>query len=315
MIKEHLRRYSSEERAWSQYIAYWNSQGYQFEQGIEAQGPLLHFITDSRWEGFIDLRDWYASFMPQQARMASISCTVEQLKTLFLNCTEPLVGLPPGLEYQRVESLGLVENSKTIAALFSCVLPHGRMWLNGKRPDAISPPERERTLDITRVPITLFFEIGHSFISYQLLKKIRRGDVLLVNHVENKMKVNGESLAKFVRNEEGFMFDIEDSHEYSENADFVVADESSSSAEKKGLVPVNKVKIQLGFVLQTSTVSLQELEGFYQGEILPCNLDAEKSIEITANGAVVARGELVWFDERFGVEIKELCHEVNDDPR
>lgn len=315
MIREHLRRYSREERAWHQCIAYWNTLGYQFEQGIKAEGTLLHFTTDSGWEGFIDLRDWYASFMPQQARMASVSCTIEQLKTLFLNSTEPLIGLPAGLEYQRVESRGLVEDSITVEALFSCLLPYGRMWLNGKRPDAISPPARESAMDIARVPVTLFFEIGHSFISYGLLKKIRHGDVLLVNHVENKMKIHGESLAKFVRNEEGFMFDVEDGYEYIENADSVAADESSSSVEKKGLLPVDKVKIELGFVLQRSTASLQALEGFYQGEILPCNLDAEKNIEITANGAVVARGELVWFEERFGVEIKELCHEVNDDPR
>lgn len=315
MIREHLRSYSREERAWRQCIAYWNTQGYQFEQGIEAEGPLLHFSTDRGWEGLIDLRDWYASFMPQQARMASVSCTVEQLKILFLNSIQPLVGLPTGLEYQRVESRGLVEDKKSVKALFSCLLPHGRMWLNGKRPDAISPPERQSTLDILRVPVTLFFEIGHSFISYRLLKKVRRGDVLLVNHVENKMKIHGESLAKFVRNEEGFMFDVEDGHEYIENTDSVAADESTSSVEKKALLPVDKIKIELGFVLQKSTVSLQDIEGFYQGEILPCHFDAEKNIEITANGAVVARGELVWFEERFGVEIKELCHEVNNDPR
>lgn len=315
MIREHLRRYSSEEQVWRRCIAYWNTQGYRFEQGIKAEGPIFHFSTDSGWEGFIDLRDWYARVMPQQARMASVSCTVEQLKTLFLNCAEPLIGLPTELEYQRVESRGLVDATKVGETLFSCLLPRGRLWLNGKRSAAISPPGHAGGMDIANIPVTLLFEIGHSVISYRLLKKVRHGDVLLVQHVQNKMKVHGESIAKFVRNEDGFMFEFDDRNEYIENDRTAAIDETPTFAEKNNLLPVDKIKVELGFVLQRCKVSLQALEGFYQGEIVPCDLDAENNIEITANGAIVARGKLVWFEDRFGIEIQELCHEVNNDPR
>lgn len=315
MIREHLRHYSTEEQAWRRCVAYWNTLSYRFEQGIKAEEPLFHFSTDSGWDGFINLRDWYSSFMPQQARMASISCTVEQLKMLFLNCDEPLTGLPPGLGYQCVESRGLVDSTTADETLFSCLLPRGRLWLNGKRPDAVPLPDYEGGVDIAHVPVTLFFEVGHSVISNRLLRKVRCGDVLLVQHVENKMKTHGETLAKFIRNEEGFMFETEDGDEYGEDNAPATEDEFLYATENNNLLPVDKIKIELGFVLQRRQVSLETLEGYYKGEILPCHIDAEKNIEITANGAIIARGELIWFNERFGVEIKELCHEVKNDPR
>lgn len=315
MIREYLRCYSSEEQVWRRFIAYWSAEGYQFERGIKAEGPLFHFSTDCGWEGLIDLRDWYASFMPDKARLASASCTIEQLKTLFLNCNDPLVGLPPGLEYQCVNSRGLVEAGKADEAMYSCLFPRGRLWLNSQLPATNLPSRIRGGIDIASVTVPLLFEIGHSAISYGLLKKVRRGDVLLVQHVENKMKTHGEFLAKFIRNEDGFMFEVEDGHEFIENDLSVAADESSTLTEKKHLLPVDKIKVELGFVLQRSHVSLNTLEGFYQGTIVPCQMDAEKNIEITANGAIVARGELVWFKEQFGIEIKELCHEVKNDPR
>lgn len=315
MIRKYLRCYSNEERVWRRYIAYWNTLGYQFEQGIKAEGCLFHFSTDSGWEGIIDLRDWYASVMPEQARLASVSCSLVQLQTLFLHCDKPLIDLPVGLEYQRVDSRGLIEATKVGEKLFSCLLPRGRLWLNGKPPTAIFPSGYRGGMDIANVPVTLAFEIGHSAISYGLLKKVRCGDVLLIQHVENKMKTHGDSLAKFIRNEEGYMFEFEDGNEYIENDVSVAEKESSLSSEKKRLLPVDKIKVELGFVIQRSKVSLQTLERFHQGEIVPCNIDAEKNIEIMANGSIVARGELVWFEDRLGVEIKELCHEVKDGPR
>jgi type III secretion protein Q len=65
-------------------------------------------------------------------------------------------------------------------------------------------------------------------------------------------------------------------------------------------------------VLQQSTLTVAELESFYQGQIIPCHPDAEQNILIVANGTPVAKGELVWVEDRLGIEVKDIYQEAGD---
>lgn len=309
MIKHHLCQYSTKELAWRQQVLAWKKQGFAFNQNISAGEVLLHFASDTGWEGIIDLQSWFTGVMPQNARMSSASWTVQQLEQLFINSSRPLEGLPAELEYNRLESKGVIERKEILDSMYSCLTLYGRIWLHGMPCLALLKNSQQR-MAVGHLPVTVRFEIGHSLISAKLLKKIRQGDVLLINNVRNLIISDDLILGSFVRDEEGFMF--EDDNDDDISTDFM--NDDAHTAEPEKLVPRDKVTINIGFILQQHRISINDLEDLYQGKVLPCQIDAEKNMTITANGVAIARGELVWIEDRMGIEIKEL-YEGSDDSR
>ncbi len=310
-MHEHLRHYSSSELAWQQHILRWKNQGIVVQQGIRPGDVLLHFISDTGWEGIIDLQAWFASVMPRSAKMSSSCWSEQQLEELFINSSRPLEGLPEELEYYQLASKGILARKNITDSMYSCQLQHGRVWFCGV-PDNLAPPGYSAGgIDVGNLPVDIQFEVGHSFISISLLKRIHAGDVLLVNHTKNLIFLAGDVLGLFSRNEDGFMFDVEDDYT---DIDFDGA-ENDIKNESQKLMPRAKISVKLGFVLQQSRISIDELESLYQGMVLPCDPEAEKNITITANGIAIARGEVVWIEDRLGVEIKELYQGPGDDPR
>lgn len=71
-----------------------------------------------------------------------------------------------------------------------------------------------------------------------------------------------------------------------------------------------ELPLRLEFILQQSTVSVSQLGDLYLGQLLPLIPNAEKLIEVKANGVLIARGELVQVDGRLGVELSEIQQEV-----
>ena len=316
MIREHLRHYSPVELAWQQHIFRWKSQGFVFQQGIKPGEVLLNFVSDTGWEGVIDLSAWFASVMPQSAKMSSACWSVQQLETLFLNSSRPLEGLPEELEYYQLASKGIIEPINISDSMYSCQLQHGRMWFCGT--PKINPGSHSSGGIIAgHLPVEIQFEVGHSFISVGLLKRVKAADVLLVNNNKNLIFSAGNILAMFARNEDGFMLDDENDFMETDFDDFETdyENEDDTEAEVRKLMPRDQVTVRLGFILQKNRISIDELESLYQGAVLPCHQDAEKNIIVTANGVAIARGEVVWVEDRLGVEIKELYQEPGDDPR
>lgn len=310
-MREHLRHCSSSELAWRQHIVRWKNQGIAFQQGIRPGEVLLNFVSDTGWEGVIDLQAWFASVMPHSAKMSSSSWSGQQLEELFLNSTRPLEGLPEELEYCQLASKGILARKNITDSMYSCQLQHGRIWFCGI-PDNLAPTRHSTGgIGVGRLPIDIQFEVGHSFININLLKRVQIGDVLLVNKNKNVAFSAGNIIGEFSRNKDGFMFDVEDDYT---DMDFDDA-ESDIKSEPPKLMPRDKISVKLGFILQQSRISIDELESLYQGMILPCEPDAEKNITITANGVAIARGEVVWIEDRLGVEVKALYQEPGDDSR
>lgn len=310
MIRHHLRHYSTTEMSGRQQILAWTKQGFEIQRNMSPGECLLRFTSDTGWEGIIDLQSWFASVMPQSAIMSSRCWSVNQLETLFINSKRPLEGLPAELEYQRLESKGNVESTKTVGSMYSLLSPQGRVWIS-KMPRATSFINAQERNSLDHVPVDIQFEIGHSAISVALLRQLQQGDLLLIKSSRNLIIHNLAVIGSFFRNEEGFMFE-EDNEEM---LDGTYEEDESVNSESERLIPCDKISVRLGFVLQQKRVSISQLGSLYQGEVLPCQIDAEKNVIVTANGTAIARGELVWIEDRMGVEIKELYQEASDGSR
>lgn len=311
MIGQHLRCYSMRELIERRWVKTWQNQGFDIRQRIVPGNHLLHFVADTGWEGIIDLEGWFCQRLPQSAVLSSTSWSLTQLETLFLNCEQPIEGLPPDLAYQWLESKGQVNSSFIPPYTYACMTLQGRIWLHAFPMHEM--PEREtRYLNAGTLSLPIQFQIGHSIISMGLLKQIQLGDVILVNHEECTVASSTDVLGHFTKIEEGFMFDESDVISMLDN------EKDSSLLAQENEVKItsvrsrNGIKVKLNMVLQQSTLTVAELESFYQGQIIPCHPDAEQNILIVANGTPVAKGELVWVEDRLGIEVKDIYQEAGD---
>lgn len=76
---------------------------------------------------------------------------------------------------------------------------------------------------------------------------------------------------------------------------------------------MGQLPVQLEFVLHNHRVTLAGLQKLCQGQLLTLPEDAERRVEIRANGARVGYGELVQLDGQLGVEVYEWLGESCDD--
>lgn len=81
-------------------------------------------------------------------------------------------------------------------------------------------------------------------------------------------------------------------------------------AAEQRRIGINNIPLQLTFIINQITLTLDELSELHIGDVLAAGDGGENSIIICANGALLAKGELVMADERLGVEIQTLCYEA-----
>jgi flagellar motor switch protein FliN/FliY len=85
--------------------------------------------------------------------------------------------------------------------------------------------------------------------------------------------------------------------QFSENETFENNNTSSS---------LDKVEVEIEAVLGSKSVPLKELLNLTKGSIIDLDQHAGDLIEIRANGELIAKGEVVVVDDRFGVRLIEL---------
>lgn len=311
MIGQHLRCYSTRELAERRWVRAWQNQGFDVCQRIVPGNHLLHFIADTGWEGIIDLEGWFYHRVPQRSVLSSASWSPAQLETLFLHCEDPIEGLPQDLAFQRLESKGWVAFSFIPSQAYACMTPQGRVWLHTF---PITEPQdgAGRHLNASTLPLPIQFQIGHSDISLALLKQVQLGDVILINHEKCIVASSTDVLGHFTKSEEGFMFNESDDIAMFNNEEELSLPDQENDAAITPVRSRNGIKVRLDIVLQQSTLTIAELESFYQGQVIPCHPDAEQNVLIIANGTPVAKGELVWVEDRLGIEIKDIYQEASD---
>lgn len=299
-----LRRVNKTEQHWQQFALIWRRQGYALEREIvpDPEARLFFFRADSGWQGCIDLDEWLARVMPDSAKLARAAWQYAELALLFTQSVRPLDQLPDELAYHSLSTCEVSEKNENLT--LSIQTSQGRVWLI-KLPEKRSPAQSAGEISIDNVPLTVHFNIGHSAISLSLLKQITPGDVIFINEQFNTLTVEQQKIGSFYKTEEGFMYENmnEDVDAELEDSDWDIQDDEE---EEPALIPRDNVKVKINFVLQQSRLSLSEIERFCQGMVLPCKPDAESNVIITANGAAIARGEIVWLEDRPGVEILEI---------
>lgn len=301
-------------------------------------GELLAFTADNSWQGLIKLRDWFHHVAPDLAALSPQAYSSEQLQALFAATPRPLELTMKELSYQKLQVDGLIEAQQLPQRPMLCLAtPSGEVWLR-KLPDVdFSPPPTTEKRQLSALPLPLTFEIGTSQLSLKLLRKLAVGDVLLITNKTQRVSTQGTNIGRYQLNklpeQQGNSIMIEknqdDQEQYQEPGYEEIDDDDDDNAvvqeqqdpkkygapsdnEKTSLSSCANIPIKLTFVLHQQTITFEKLEEMYnQGQVITCRPEAEKHIDIKANGKLIARGELVHLDEtkdKLGVVLTELHH-------
>ena len=87
---------------------------------------------------------------------------------------------------------------------------------------------------------------------------------------------------------------------------------SAAPLSKKPLVPIDSelfrdVRVSLDTRLGRASLSVEELLALKSGSIVPLDARLNDLVELYLNDALVARGEIVAVDDKFGVRIVDIA--------
>lgn len=255
---------------------------------------------NSIWTGFIDLAEWLAHVAPELAGFASHDAnSLTQVRQLFEADRQPLQLPLSELSYVSLRTR-LCNPSRTNERdrYVSFMTPQGRIWLDSFPFDfdgeAVPPDGGTLSVAAYDFPLRIDFLLGRSAISRSLFDSVARGDVLLIQAIVFFATSVGHVIGQFSITEQGSIF-------------MEAMDINDEDTSKPTQVALNDIPLQLEFILQRRVMSVAQLDALYQGQYLQLDPQAERKIEIMANGVKLATGELVELNDQLGIEIIEIA--------
>lgn len=119
---------------------------------------------------------------------------------------------------------------------------------------------------------------------------------------------NNESLGSPEQDDLSSDFDFslsEDPSHEPENTEHLESAEKASFTDKLENL-AQDMPVQLVAVLAKRTMSLRDLLSIRQGEVLEFKKLPQESIDLVANGKLIAKGELVLVDGKIALQIKQI---------
>ncbi|MBM2885043.1 YscQ/HrcQ family type III secretion apparatus protein [Chromobacterium phragmitis] len=291
-----LKRIDMAQQALERAAAVWLRQGWD----VALEMPPRHGVwlpladADHRWRGWVQPSDWLAHVAPELAGLAS-AAGVEAQVVPWLAAIEQPIDLPiPELSYQRL-CLGEPVAGAALPQrpLLRVMGPSGPVWL-----EQTPEPGWVDTSALDALCWPLRFVVGDSVVSLGLLKRVGRGDVLLVREPESAVRCYEKTLGFYQILEEGITMEWQEQQEIQD--------------EVEPMLGMGQLPVRLEFVLHRNHLTLAELQALCQGQLLPLPADAERRVEMRANGALIGRGELVQLDGQLGVEVNEWMGGTGD---
>ncbi|MBB5390574.1 MULTISPECIES: FliM/FliN family flagellar motor switch protein [unclassified Herbaspirillum] len=271
---------------------------------------LQAFADGLCWEGFLDLDEWLASVAPEVAALAVRQGDATQYARSLFELAEQPVELPlPELRYATLCFSGT--EPAPSSRLLSVKTPQGRVWLD-RFPEVSAIPAAPLSAAAGQLPVALAWRLGYSRVSVALLARLERGDVLLIATETFELSSADKAIARYGINENGEIFvnsdnPIDNPAAASQDAGsaFAIGHDPAPHAEAS-TTSLSEIPLRLDFILQRRVYTVAQLDAFYRGQVLQLDPQAEKQVEIVANGMRLAMGELVEINGRLGVELHEL---------
>ena len=306
-----IRRYDAQASALKLFFRYLEMLHQPVLMATPPPGAVLARATAQLTgvELLVDLRAWFGKSLPEKSGLRADLISPDEIRDLFHYSGAALTLQLPGeaAEPLTISSLVATEDYRDQAMPMintSC----GPGWLT-----ALNAHYRHHICQALpsllhgMIPFQLDFMLGSSVLSYRHVKKLQPGDVLLVNQLLEKVLTGNRTLAKYRQQEDYLM--LEDIYEDDEEHEDYQPLHQHHDLQSHH-IGINNIPVQLTFIINQMTLTLDELSVLHIGDVIAAGTGGENSITICANGALLAKGELVMADERLGVEIQTLCYEA-----
>lgn len=287
-----LRRVEAVTHARAQWVQRWRHAGHPAGLGRPTGQPgYLGFCavgSGGEWRGLINAFDWLHHAWPSLREWLPRECPASSIACLFRAVPQPLLLPEAVLPYRELLDVELID----VPALPSEDLPWldtalGRIWVT-QLPTvrAINPLEAPWLQDL---PLRLELLLGCCQLSHGSRARLGPGDVLRITHRTDHCRLANRCIGIFTFTQGGL------------HMQSTLDDERLATPVELASVPV-----RLEFLLASQDIALGTLAQIMEGHLIPLPSDAERQIEVRANGMPVARGELVQLDGQLGVEVLEL---------
>ncbi|KAA6043262.1 YscQ/HrcQ family type III secretion apparatus protein [Pantoea sp. Bo_7] len=295
-----LRKLTAQQRYHDRVVTYWQQQGVKLHDSAPAPDAVLMQSTlhDGTKVSF-DLRHWLEQALPEVSQLR-IDCLDTATVTSYFTYARPELALTlPGL-------------SETLSGFTACPAPlcyalavelDGLCYWFDRMPSGCAPADSQPPFlppsGLAALPFTLRFTLGESQLSARYLRRLKTGDVLLINNEINTIMIDDHEFSRYLHTEEGFTLPEDDAAEPSEEA----PPSATFSARKTG---AGAVPVTLHFVVHETTLTLDELMALQPGQLFTFADDRQQQVDIYANSVAIATGELIMIDDRLGVEITSV---------
>ncbi|KOC91602.1 type III secretion system cytoplasmic ring protein SctQ [Winslowiella iniecta] len=307
-----IRRYDAQSSALKLFFRYLEMQYQPVQITTPPPGAVLARATAQLTgvELLVDVRAWFGKSLPEKSGLRADLISPDEIRDLFHYSGAALTLQLPGEAEEPLTISSLVAaddyrdkampivNTSCGPGWLTAVNAHYRSHISQALPSLLHG----------MIPFRLDFMLGSSALSYRHLKKLQRGDVLLVNQLLETVLTGDRTLAKYRQQEDYLM--LEDIYDEQEEHEQYTPLHKHQELQPQ-LMGINNIPVQLTFIINQMTLTLDELAVLHIGDVIATGTGGENSITICANGALLAKGELVMVDERLGVEIQTLCYEAH----
>lgn len=295
-----LRKLTAQQRYHDRVVTHWQQQGVTLHASAPAPDAVLMQSTlhDGTKVSF-DLRHWLEQALPEVSQLR-IDCLDAATVTSYFTYARPELTLTlPGLS----EKLsGFTACTAPVCYALAVELDRLCYWFD-RAPSGCAPAEPQppsfRPPGLATLPFTLRCTMGESQLSARYLRRLKAGDVLLINNEINTIMIDDHEFSRYLHTEEGFALPEEEAAEPLKES----PPSASFNARRTG---AGAVPVTLHFVVHETTLTLDELMALQQGQLFAFADDKQQHVVIYANSAAIATGELIMIDDRLGVEITSV---------
>ena len=85
---------------------------------------------------------------------------------------------------------------------------------------------------------------------------------------------------------------------------------TNTPAGQQNLNVIQDIKVTLSMELGRTTLSLRELLALNQGSVIELNRLVDEHMDVLVNGTLIAHGEVVVIDDKFGIRLTDVVSPV-----
>ncbi|ENF4921939.1 SctQ family type III secretion system ring protein Spa33, partial [Shigella sonnei] len=139
----------------------------------------------------------------------------------------------------------------------------------------------------------LEFCLGSSNVRLATLKRIRTGDIIIVQKLYNLLLCNQVIIGDYIVNDNNeAKINLSESNGESEHTEVSLA-----------LFNYDDINVKVDFILLEKNMTINELKMYVENELFKFPDDIVKHVNIKVNGSLVGHGELVSIEDGYGIEI------------